>query len=255
MTVNSNKRLESHKAWENYDPNNLIEKYNLPEVLKSIPNDVKTILDLGCGNGIITNILAQNGYNITGVDISEAALKYVKTDKICTSSSNVPVKNNSYDLVFSSELLEHLPIDVYNATILEMQRISKKYILISVPNNEDINSSLCKCPNCNNVFSRNGHLQSFSIEKVKRLFENFESMHVKEFGFESYRYHPLLLKIRQNIGKQFYPPKTFAICPNCDNTSFPRERKNLTTKLCDGLNLVTRKKKKVWIQALYKKQQ
>ncbi|MBK8628516.1 MAG: hypothetical protein IPN86_24085 [Saprospiraceae bacterium] len=41
-------------------------------------------------------------------------------------------------MALSSEVLEHLPEEIYNSTTKELSRISKKYILISVPNDESI---------------------------------------------------------------------------------------------------------------------
>lgn len=254
MVINHNKRLEQKEAWENYDPNNIILECKVPPVLDLIPEDVQTIIDIGCGNGIITNILSEK-YKTLGVDISEAALKYVKGEKLCVSSGKIPVENESFDLAFTSELLEHLPLDVYNETLKEIKRIAQKYIIVSVPNDENIDASLSRCPKCNFVFSRNGHIQSFSKQKLQKLFgDSYKMTSFATIGPNGYRYNDILLKVRQKIANKYYSPKYYAICPKCDNINFPKEKKGFIAKACDGANIVFRRRKKSWMIAIYKKQ-
>ena len=46
-----------------------------------IPGDVRNIIDIGCGNGLITSHLSSK-YEILGVDRSEAALSHLKTNTL-----------------------------------------------------------------------------------------------------------------------------------------------------------------------------
>lgn len=43
-------------TWENYDPEKQAD-LRIAKLLALFPSDVQTILDAGCGNGIITNLL------------------------------------------------------------------------------------------------------------------------------------------------------------------------------------------------------
>jgi len=65
-------------------------------------------------------------------------LKYVKAKKVQASADLLPVKSNSYDLVFSSEMIEHLPEEIFVNAIAEIKRISKKYVFLTFPNDENI---------------------------------------------------------------------------------------------------------------------
>ncbi|MGO4277076.1 class I SAM-dependent methyltransferase, partial [Paenibacillus sp. TAF58] len=86
---------------------NLPELWNRPpmkhqieiiELIKSkIPSDVSSILDIGSGNGIITNQLKYP--RVCAVDISEEALKYVQTEKKIGSIDQLPFKDNEFDLL------------------------------------------------------------------------------------------------------------------------------------------------------------
>jgi len=67
-----------------------------------------TILDLGCGPGLYTEIFAQKGHNITGIDISKNSIEYAKKsaeDKkldityLNASYLEVDLESDNYDLV------------------------------------------------------------------------------------------------------------------------------------------------------------
>ena len=75
--------LFAQKTWENYDAAGL-SRERLETIEQLIPSGVQTVLDAGCGNGAITNTLAQR-YQVTGLDFSPASLEHVPTAKILAS--------------------------------------------------------------------------------------------------------------------------------------------------------------------------
>lgn len=64
----------------------------LEKIFNTQSNDVKTVLDLGCGTGNHVIPLTKRGYKVTGIDRSEDMLQTakVKANKEC-SPSNMPV--------------------------------------------------------------------------------------------------------------------------------------------------------------------
>lgn len=97
--------------------------------------EVQTILDAGCGEGFVISRLA--GKNMVGLDISMSALDIARAHNPDTPFAvgdiySMPFKPESFDLVFALEVMEHLH-DPEKA-MLEMGRMSKRYCLLSVPN-------------------------------------------------------------------------------------------------------------------------
>lgn len=99
----------------------------------------QTILDVGCGEGFTINKLGENGVGkkIEGVEYSKDAIRLGKKlfpNLIFKEGSAyaLPYKDNSFDLVVCTEVLEHL--DQPAKVLSEALRTSKKYVLISVPN-------------------------------------------------------------------------------------------------------------------------
>ena len=105
------------------------------------------ILDVGCGNGISAMLLNRAGHDVIGTDISALFLEDAESwqNKATDSGGRtleyrvcdvleLPFDNESFDVVCSNELIEHLP-DVETA-LCEMIRVTRKggKIIVSGPN-------------------------------------------------------------------------------------------------------------------------
>lgn len=94
-------------------------------LLSNLSKGNKKTLDLGCGEGTRLSLLSKNG---TGVDISRKAIslakkKYPKLTFTVGNLEKLKFKDNSFDLVYSAYVFEHLsnPVKVIN----EVKRILK----------------------------------------------------------------------------------------------------------------------------------
>lgn len=112
----------------------------LHEVLTKKP---KTILDAGCGRGFHLKTLSSIPFikKLHGVDLNKEyigrAKKIVKNKKVIfqqASLYNLPYKDNSFDFVLCSEVLEHLKND--HQAVKELYRVLKKgkTLMVTVPN-------------------------------------------------------------------------------------------------------------------------
>ncbi|MEW5819667.1 MAG: class I SAM-dependent methyltransferase [Cyanobacteriota bacterium] len=96
-----------------------------------------SIIDLGCGTGRHSIEFANKGANVIALDFAEEMIKIAKinnTDKINFIFHDLskiwPVKNDQFDLVFSSLVLEH----IYNLDLFfsECKRVCKPRGLIYI---------------------------------------------------------------------------------------------------------------------------
>ncbi|VCU69017.1 Ubiquinone biosynthesis O-methyltransferase [Pigmentiphaga humi] len=79
----------------------------------------KTVLDVGCGGGILAESMAAHGAVVTGIDLAEKSLKVAKLHSLETGIKveyrNISVEQMaadhpaSFDIVTCMELLEHVP--------------------------------------------------------------------------------------------------------------------------------------------------
>jgi 2-polyprenyl-6-hydroxyphenyl methylase / 3-demethylubiquinone-9 3-methyltransferase len=74
-----------------------------------------TVLDVGCGGGILAEAMAQRGARVTGIDLSEKALRVAELHlhesklDIRYEKSSVEDFAGEFDIVTCMELLEHVP--------------------------------------------------------------------------------------------------------------------------------------------------
>lgn len=143
----------------------------------------KSVLELGCGGGFMSWAMSFFARETTGVDISEGSIAYAKahfprSEFQCADLKAVAEMGRTFDLVFSSELLEHLPgVKEFMAAIVATTRPgSLVYVSApdishrSVPRNVAEWGDICPPE----------HLQWFGKHNLARLF----AMH----DFEVYRY-------------------------------------------------------------------
>jgi 2-polyprenyl-3-methyl-5-hydroxy-6-metoxy-1,4-benzoquinol methylase len=98
-----------------------------------------SILDVGAGEGFTLEMLRENkvANKLEGIEYMDNALKLAKKlhPNILIKKGNIyelPYKANSFDLVLCTEVLEHL--ENPEKGLSELLRVTKKYLLISVPN-------------------------------------------------------------------------------------------------------------------------
>ena len=81
------------------------------------PLDGLTLLDVGCGGGLISEPLARMGATVTGIDASErnigtarahAARSDLEIDYRCTTAEDLMAAGETYDIVLSLEVVEHV---------------------------------------------------------------------------------------------------------------------------------------------------
>ncbi|HEY6901906.1 MAG TPA: class I SAM-dependent methyltransferase [Puia sp.] len=214
---NEQKYYEFERFWNNeeYSYEIGIDKINITFDL--IRNDVTTLLDAACGNGIFTNMVAEKFRNIKVVafDRSETALKYVKTEKHIASIDSIPFRDKEFDLVTAHDVIEHLPVGVYEKSLQELARVARKYIIIAVPYNENLKHNASECPSCHTTFNNDFHFRSFDKAKMENLFadKGFKCVEIRTCDSNQYYVGQRL------YGQVFYPKwqKKFRspICPVC----------------------------------------
>lgn len=99
------------------------------------------VLDVGCGTGRLVKFLNQHGFNTQGCEPEVAALKIAQRINSGNSikkasATKLPYKANSFDLIISASVVEHLTKKEVNKFLKEAGRILKPhgYIFIVTPN-------------------------------------------------------------------------------------------------------------------------
>jgi len=85
------------------------------------------VLSLGEARGFIIKRLNDRGYESYGIDVSRWCMKSRVTNSLIrASATHLPFRDGCFDVAFSIELLEHLPIPVLNTALREISRVAKR---------------------------------------------------------------------------------------------------------------------------------
>jgi len=122
--------------WSRHESGRLEQKYHFDYMQEVIPEKIvrgSVGLDMGCGNGLdVFNIARNNSsVHIVGMDISDGiytASHFNRDIKNVTlikgSASNIPLKNEACDFVYSFGVLHHM--SDYKRGFSEMTRVLKQ---------------------------------------------------------------------------------------------------------------------------------
>jgi ubiquinone/menaquinone biosynthesis C-methylase UbiE len=92
-----------------------------------------SVLDIGCGHGIVSIFLAQHGMKVTAIDISEQLLDKLRSsisDKNLSievkrgDAYDIPCRDNEFDVVVARMFLPHFPD--WPKVLKEMTRVTKQ---------------------------------------------------------------------------------------------------------------------------------
>lgn len=139
---------------------------------------IKKVLDAGCGEGFTLDKLRKEkiGLEFVGVDNSAIAINLgkklfpsfiLKVDDIY----NLSFDDSSQDLVLCTEVLEHLKEP--ERAINELIRVSKKYVVLSVPNEPFFSfRNLLKGKHIKRLGNTPGHINWWTSHAFERLVQN-----------------------------------------------------------------------------------
>ena len=90
-----------------------------------------TVLDAGCGEGVLTEQLRKEGYNIVDLD-----LNYTSDIVVQGSITQMPFPDKHFNLVFCLDTIEHLYYSDQEKALAEINRVLKpdSILVISIPN-------------------------------------------------------------------------------------------------------------------------
>lgn len=102
--------------------------------------NIKTILDLGCGKGDFGVFFNENNkYEITGLEIYDPYLKITRQTKKYKNlisadlTKKLKFKDKSFDAVVCLQVIEHLKKSEGQELLSEAQRVAKKMVLFTTP--------------------------------------------------------------------------------------------------------------------------
>jgi 2-polyprenyl-6-hydroxyphenyl methylase / 3-demethylubiquinone-9 3-methyltransferase len=112
----------AHRWWDpqgEFRPLHEINPLRLDWIDRHAGLDAKDVLDVGCGGGILTEAMARRGARVTGIDLSDKALRVAELHLLeskldiryekAMAEDYAAAHPGAFDVVTCMELLEHVP--------------------------------------------------------------------------------------------------------------------------------------------------
>lgn len=145
------------------------------------------VLDYGCGPGHLLKHLISDGVSCEGADFGTVSLERTRnrvgesplfrgTTLISRLPSELPA--DTFDVIFFIETIEHLIGEELGQTLAELRRILRPggYLVVTTPNEEDLESLKKMCPECGCVFHTVQHVSRWDRDSLASI--------VRENGIE-----------------------------------------------------------------------
>jgi 2-polyprenyl-3-methyl-5-hydroxy-6-metoxy-1,4-benzoquinol methylase len=100
----------------------------------------RSVLDVGCGEGVLTHRWAQQlgDRRVVGIDLEDPVLEAEQAKRRAPNleyrvmkAENLPFADGEFDMASAIEVLEHVPDPGH--TVAEMARVARRWLLVSVP--------------------------------------------------------------------------------------------------------------------------
>mgnify|MGYP003328837460 CR=1 FL=1 len=90
-------------------------------LLEFLGGGKEKLLDVGCGEGVLSDTLSQHGYAVTGIDplVESGSPAW----RVRASAGAIPLASNSFDIAVFHWSLHHVPEDLMTSALAEVQRV------------------------------------------------------------------------------------------------------------------------------------
>ncbi len=140
------------------------------ELIDALPRPPQTIVEVGCGDGVLLTQLARRGVGERrdGFDISERAASFAATRPEVDSAQRfdghtLPVPDAGYDLGILSHVLEHVPDPL---PLLSETARACRVVIVEVPLEDNLSASRASAQAGRDAI---GHLHRFSRADIGQL--------------------------------------------------------------------------------------
>jgi 2-polyprenyl-3-methyl-5-hydroxy-6-metoxy-1,4-benzoquinol methylase len=138
----------------------------------------RRVLDLGCGQGDLTAVLAAAGGDVLGVEVAQAAVDRARRRHaelqftLVPLDGALPLDDTSFDVVWASEVIEHVADT--GAWLSEVRRVLKPggLLLMTTPNHGRLALALYGIDRFSEPLG--DHLHLYSARSLRALLGDFD---------------------------------------------------------------------------------
>ena len=188
--------------------------HQINEIFQLTPSK---ILEVGIGNGFVSKYLKKRGAYIVTLDIV-----YGLIPDVVGSVLKIPFAERTFEVVTCFEVLEHLPYDEFKYALNELAKVSKRYLLLSLPDVTPVYrlnievpkikpiKKLIKHPfprSVKHIFDDSHHWEighkGYPLKRINNDITNSDLEIIKTYRIFDFYYHRFFLLEKNSVNKNF----------------------------------------------------
>ena len=175
-----------HYFRSSYDTKGRFSSYwhQIDEIVSLTPRQV---LEVGVGNGFVSKYLKERGIDVKTLDIDHRL-----SPDITGSVLEMPFPDEAFSVVTCCEVLEHMPYSEFKKALIELARVSQKFVILSLPDVTTAYRFNIELPRIKPIKMLVGH----PFHRATR--HEYDSEHYWEIGKISYTLKKIIKDLRSS---------------------------------------------------------
>jgi SAM-dependent methyltransferase len=196
--------------------NSPVEQERVADLMRLVPADARTVLDVGARDGYLSRRLAERCERVIALDLDPPDVAHPRVECMGGDITALDVPDRFVDGVLCAEVLEHIPGEKLPRACAEIRRIAGRAIVIGVPYRQDLRLGRTVCTACGRANPPWGHVNSFSERRLAALFPGWQATSWSFVGRSRERTNWLSARLMDFAGNPYGTYAQEERCVHCD---------------------------------------
>lgn len=236
------------------------ENDRIQQILNLIPGNQNTILEVGARHGYLSHFFTKYAKHVVALDLVKPEIVHKYITPVQGDVTNLEFANSQFDTVICTEVLEHISPQKLAQACDELTRVTKKFLIIGVPYNQDTRCGRTTCRHCGHKNPPWGHVNVFDEKRLTLLFSSLRPLKIEFTAANCERTNSLSTLLLDFAGNPWGTYSQDEPCVNCGQTLLPPNERNFTQKVAtrigfylNSLQRFCSSPKPTWIHILFEK--
>ncbi len=199
------------------------------DLLDIVPKNLTTVLDIGTRDGHFSQLLTAHFESVTALDLTMPQFQFDRVRPVQGDVTRLQFPDDSYDVVFCTEVLEHIP--ALQKACSEIERVARHAVVIGVPYRQDTNLGRTTCNHCGKTNPPWGHVNTFDEHKLTSLFPKCHLIKTSFVGSTKDQTNPLSTWLMDRAGNPWGVYNQDEPCIQCGKQMRPPTSQSFVQRL------------------------